>query len=174
MMLHTWVILSIAAAASASWAGNLNYRSPSQRHPALGIAVHKVHKRNNPASIHPADQLNFTHGVASGDPYPDSVILWTRVAPMMDNDASNVTVEGYAPLYNHDTEQYVEASTSPICVRYTVATDEALQDVATSGTLYTSSDIDFTVKVSLKHILRVHFSAWGLGLRLENSPIDLV
>lgn len=54
--------------------------------------------------------LNFTHGVASGDPYPNSVILWTRLAPMFDNDDSNVTVSGFVPLYNHDTSEYVAMS----------------------------------------------------------------
>ncbi len=30
----------------------------------------------------PSPSITFNHGVASGDPYPDSVILWTRVTPL--------------------------------------------------------------------------------------------
>lgn len=146
-MLHLLSILSFVAAASASFSTNLNYRSPSHNHPSLGLAIHKIQKRNDPATAFRPDQLNFTHGVASGDPYPRSVILWTRIAPTSDNDRSNVTVSGYVPLYNHDTEQYVRASTAPVCVEYSVATDEALSSVVDSGTAYTSSDIDYTVKV---------------------------
>ncbi|KAI9695421.1 MAG: hypothetical protein M1820_008606 [Bogoriella megaspora] len=131
--------------AEASWAKNLNYRSPSEHHPGLGIAVHKVVKRNNPVTTYGASNLNFTHGVASGDPYPDSVILWTRVAPMFDNDHSNASVTGYRPLYGH--ENYANVSTGPVCVQYKVAEDKNLQNVVNSGQVYTSSDVDYTVKV---------------------------
>lgn len=41
----------------------------------MGIAIHKVVRRTNYESAFDPSQLNFTHGVASGDPYPDSVIL---------------------------------------------------------------------------------------------------
>lgn len=140
--------------AFASYEGNLNYGSPSRRHPSLGIDVPKVKlaKRGlNPRALDSA-QLNFTHGVASGDPYPDSVILWTRISPVLENDRSNVTVSGYAPLYNHDTEQYIKVSKNPICVEYRVATDRNFSAIATKGTAYTTSDIDYTVKVEAKEL----------------------
>lgn len=137
----------VPALVSASWSKNLNYRSPSEHHPALGISIHKVVKRNDPASSYEASRLNFTHGVASGDPYPDSVILWTRVAPYSDNSQSNVTVTGYVPLFDHDNQKYVEISKSPICVEYKVAGDKELREVVDSGKVFTSSDVDFTVKV---------------------------
>jgi alkaline phosphatase D len=35
----------------------------------------------------------YPQGVASGDPHPDSVILWTRRAPAKDNEAAKLTVE---------------------------------------------------------------------------------
>lgn len=41
----------------------------------MGIAIHKVVRRTTYDSAFDPSQLNFTHGVASGDPYPDSVIL---------------------------------------------------------------------------------------------------
>lgn len=138
-------LVSFAAAALTS--GNLNYRSPSHSHPSLGISHQKVAKRHLNARQAPASSLNFTHGVASGDPYPDSVILWTRIAPMVDNDRSNITVSGYVPLYSHETALYVNASDSPVCVNYKVATDRAFSRIANQGTAYTTSDIDYTVKV---------------------------
>lgn len=144
--------LACAGVASASYANNLNYRSPSHHHPGLGLSIHKVNKRNAGSAPYPASQLNFTHGVASGDPYPASVILWTRCAPMSDDDRSNVTVSGYVPLYNpvpiygsaNDTGP---PSTSPVCLTYKVSTDRNLASTADSGTVYTSSDTDYTVKV---------------------------
>lgn len=67
---------------------------------------------------------------------------------MYDDDASNITVSGTVPVYSHETEEYVKISTAPVCVDYHVATDSAMKDVVSSGTAYTSSDIDYTLKVS--------------------------
>ena len=103
-------VLSLATVAMASFAGNLNYGSPSHHHPALGVSIRKVAARNTPSAAWNPSQLTFTHGVTGSDPYDNSIILWTRAAPMSDNDESNVTVTGAVPLYNHQTEVYVEAS----------------------------------------------------------------
>jgi len=139
-------LFTFATAATASWSGNINYGSPSLRH-NLGISMPKLMKRQAGASYMDPSSINFTHGIASGDPYPTSVILWTRASPMMDDDRSNVTVSGTVPLYNHDTEEYVRVSKNPVCVSYQVATDRNLSHVVTRGQAYTSSDIDYTVKV---------------------------
>lgn len=155
MLLYLVTGLSLVVAASASYHGNLNYRSPSSKHPSMGVDIPKVAKRSLQArtdsSSWDPNQLNFTHGVASGDPYPHSVILWTRISPMLENDRSNATVEGTVPLYNHDTEQYIRASSNPVCVEYRVAGDQGFSDVADHGTAYTTSDIDYTVKVCADH-----------------------
>lgn len=153
MMLHLLTLVACAGVAAASYGNNLNYRSPSHNHPGLGVAIHKVNKRHAGSSPAPASELNFTHGVASGDPYPHSVILWTRCAPMKDDVGDNSTVSGDVPVFNPVPiqEQAVEklppASKAPVCVTYKVATDQALTKVVDSGTAYTSSDVDFTLKV---------------------------
>ncbi|KAJ9629809.1 hypothetical protein H2203_002190 [Taxawa tesnikishii (nom. ined.)] len=138
-------LLSLSSVALASWTKNINYRSPSEHHPGLGISLHKVNKRNDPFTAYSPSQLNFTHGVASGDPYPDSVILWTRVAPMVRNVNDNSTVSGYVPLYGHGT---VNVSTAPVCVQFKVAKTSDFAHVESSGTVYTSSDIDYTVEAN--------------------------
>jgi alkaline phosphatase D len=143
----------LVGSVSASFDGNLNYDSPSTRHDILGIDVELVErrslKRGNVA--YQPSQLNFTHGIASGDPWPESVILWTRVAPTSDSDSSEVTVDGTAGLYSHETEQYVKADSHPICVEWKVfqgkSADSPLQWVVAKGKAYTTSDIDYTVKV---------------------------
>jgi alkaline phosphatase D len=63
----------------------------------------------------------FQHGVASGDPLSDRVILWTRVTPPSPNAVANV--------------------------RYVVARDPALTQVVLSGQTKTNALRDFTVKV---------------------------
>lgn len=108
--------------------GNINYNSPSRRHDHFGIDLPKVRKRlveTNKLSARAAGPaVNFTHSVASGDPLCDSVILWTRLAPI-----SNTTV-----------------LTAPLCLTYVVSTKSDCSDTITSGTVYTSSDVDYTVK----------------------------
>lgn len=155
MLLSFVTVLSLTAAALASYEGNLNYRSPSGRHPKLGLDVHKLAKRHMDTDSWDPNQLNFTHGVASGDPYPHSVILWTRISPMMENDASNVTVEGTVPLYNHLTDPYVRTSDNPVCVEYRVFEGDEYSHVVDSGTAYTTSAIDYTVKVQPVHTLLI-------------------
>ncbi|POS70394.1 PhoD-like phosphatase [Diaporthe helianthi] len=145
-------LLALAGAVQASWTSNINYRSPSEHHPSLGVSINRVVKRNDPQSPWDPATLNFTHGVASGDPYSDSVILWTRISPVLDNDKSNVTVSGYVPLYNHVTQEFVSLSKAPICVEYKVASDKELGNLVDSGVIYTSSDIDYTVKVEAKNL----------------------
>ena len=64
----------------------------------------------------------FQHGVASGDPLTDRVMLWTRVSPR--GEAAAV-----------------------VPVRWVVAYDARLQSVVASGSVETSSARDYTVKV---------------------------
>ncbi|KAI0512936.1 PhoD-like phosphatase [Xylaria bambusicola] len=145
-------LLCFVGVVSAAFVGNLNYLSPSRHHASLGVSIHRVAKRTHGTTPWAPSQLNFTHGVASGDPSEDSVILWTRAAPTNDNDASNVTVSGYVPLYDHSTEEYVMSSNAPVCVDWKIATSESLKHVVDSGTAYTSSDIDYTVKVEARKL----------------------
>lgn len=151
-MLRLLTLAICVGVAAASYANNLNYRSPSHYHPSLGISIYKVNKRSAGSPPIDASKLNFTHGVASGDPYPHSVILWTRCAPTNDDVNDNSTVSGYVPVYNpvpiyEGDEKQPPASTAPICLNFKVATDKALKDVVYSGVAYTSSDVDYTLKV---------------------------
>ena len=70
----------------------------------------------------PAAQGPFLHGVASGDPLADRVVLWTRVTP---------------------------AAAGPVTVDVVVATDTALAAVAARGRVVTDAGRDHTVKVDV-------------------------
>lgn len=75
-------------------------------------------------SITPLDCVPpFYHGVASGDPLSDAVIIWTRVTP-------------------------VDFGT-PVAVDWKVATDTSMVNVVASGSLLTDNSKDFTVKVDV-------------------------
>ncbi|KAH6618920.1 PhoD-like phosphatase-domain-containing protein [Boeremia exigua] len=99
-------------------------------------------------SYHHNEDVKFTHGVASGDPFAQSVILWTRASPVLENDASNVTVEGTVPYFSHETEQYIKLSKAPICVDWKTSSSPRMDGSPVSrGRAYTTSDIDYTVKI---------------------------
>jgi alkaline phosphatase D len=135
MLLFSIILVPICLA-SAFYDANINYDSPSRidKHRGLGISLPIVEARHrNPTRLSRRGEskgLNYTHGVASGDPLFDRVILWTRLAPI-----TNGTFD--------DT---------PICVTYKVSTTETFNDIAAHGTCYTSSDIDYTVKVDAKKL----------------------
>ncbi|KAG8623301.1 hypothetical protein KVT40_008277 [Elsinoe batatas] len=173
MMKAAVALLSLAGVALASWTKNLNYRSPSEHHPGLGISLHKVNKRNVPGTHYSPSQLNFTHGVASGDPYPDSVIIWTRASPMFANVDDNSTVSGTVPLYGHGIYNKSGVTTAPICVEYKVSEEETFDSIADSGVVYTSSDIDYTVKVEANGLepFTSYFYQFNICGSTKSSPV---
>ncbi|MDU0299764.1 alkaline phosphatase D family protein, partial [Streptomyces sp. PAL114] len=73
----------------------------------------------------------FLHGVASGDPLPDGVLLWTRVTPTPEATPGS----GAGP----DTE-----------VRWTVARDSGFTDVVARGSTLATAASDHTVKADIR------------------------
>lgn len=144
-MLRLTAALSLAGVVSASFENNLAYLSPSRRHASLAVPLAHVQKRQS-GSLYTAAEVNFTHGIASGDPYANSVILWTRLSPTADNVASDIVPEGVVPIYG---DEGAPPSSRAACVEYRIGTDEALTNVVNSGRAYTSSEVDWTVKVCL-------------------------
>ena len=72
----------------------------------------------------------FQYGVASGDPLPNSVVIWTRVTP----DPSATPGSGAG---------------APTLVDWVVATDSALTATVASGSVTASASSDHTVKVDV-------------------------
>ena len=75
--------------------------------------------------VRAAAPFHFTHGVASGDPLTDSVILWTRLIPGGGEHAS-------------------------VNCRWQVASDNQFEQIVSSGVAYTSAEKDYTVKADAK------------------------
>ncbi|MBY6103792.1 alkaline phosphatase D family protein [Marinobacter nauticus] len=71
-------------------------------------------------------RVDFTHGVASGDPLQDSVILWTRAVPERG---------------------------SKVKVGWEIATDAEFSSVVRSGTAETTEAHDFTIKVDAQGLM---------------------
>ncbi|GAA2727760.1 alkaline phosphatase D family protein [Streptomyces nogalater] len=94
----------------------------------------------------------FLHGVASGDPLPDGVLLWTRVTPIPEA----IPGSGIGP----DTE-----------VGWVVARDKALTDVVAKGSVTATAASDHTVKADVRGLAPAtdywfRFSAGG-----ADSPV---
>lgn len=91
----------------------------------------------------PAEDSPFKHGIASGDPLSDAVILWTRVTT---------------------TETTVD-------VKWEASTSKEFAKIDASGTVTTNADRDYTVKVDAKGLTAgttyfYRFTALG-----ETSPV---
>ncbi|MFJ9349646.1 alkaline phosphatase D family protein [Streptomyces sp. NPDC101237] len=78
-----------------------------------------------------SDAPAFLHGIASGDPLPDGVLLWTRVTPSADATPGSGA--------GADTE-----------VSWIVATDKALTNVVSRGSVTATAASDHTVKADIR------------------------
>jgi alkaline phosphatase D len=99
-----------------------------------------------------ADAPAFLHGVASGDPLPDGVLLWTRVTPI----AEAIPGSGLGP----DTP-----------VEWVVARDKALTNIVAKGSVNATAASDHTVKADIRGLAPAtdywfRFSAGG-----TDSPV---
>lgn len=74
----------------------------------------------DPEAATPLSAPAFLHGVASGDPLPDGVLLWTRITPV---------------------------GGEPLVVQWQIAQDEAFTRVVDSGDVTTDAKRDYTIKV---------------------------
>lgn len=76
-------------------------------------------------------QISFPYGVASGDPYDDSAILWTHPSPADDN------------------------ITEPVCLRYQTSRVNgswSKENLVDSSYAWTTSDVDYSFKVETSHL----------------------
>jgi alkaline phosphatase D len=88
----------------------------------------------------------FRHGVASGDPLPHAVVIWTRVTP----NAASTPGSGHGPR---------------VTVRWEVASDARFRRVVRRGRFVTGPARDHTVKVDVRGLApeRWYFYRFRLG-----------
>ncbi len=82
-----------------------------------------INNRENDPRVFNEDLAPFFHGVASGDPLEDRVIIWTRVTPAI--IGPNAEVE------------------------WMMATDTELENIVASGTVTATTVQDYTVKIDV-------------------------
>lgn len=81
------------------------------------------HLTENTESFRDASLRPFFHGVASGDPLPNAVIIWTRVTPITQEPSVEVIWE--------------------------IAIDKTFNNISATGTLTTGPEKDYTVKIDI-------------------------
>lgn len=99
----------------------------------------------NTAALSQSTAGPFCHGIASGDPLPDAVILWTRVTP---NEASEV-----------------------VPVKWEIALDEQFKRIEAAGTTTTTAERDFTVKIDANGLLSGVFHYYRFEAYGVKSPV---
>lgn len=87
----------------------------------------------------------FYHGVASGDPMSDKVIIWTRVTP--------------------DT-----ISNDPLLVTWQVATDTGMVNVVKNGSKITNQSNDYTVKIDVTGLSENTWYYYEFSVNGKKSP----
>lgn len=92
------------------------------------------------------DEARFTHGVASGDPLSDAVILWTRAQP----------ASGAAPRAR---------------VRYEVSLDPSFASLAAQGTALAEAVSDYTLKLDLVGLLADTAYYYRFVSASQTSPV---
>ena len=91
---------------------------------SLGLLISKAQDNSTiRQSVNP-ELFPFYHGVASGDPLSDRVIIWTKVTP------------------DEMTGQNID-------VTWRIATDTGMKNIITEGVFVTKAERDYTVKVDV-------------------------
>lgn len=96
----------------------------------------------------------FTLGVASGDPLPDSVVLWTRLAP--------------EPLA---VNRHGGVDPVRIPVHWSVATDDRMRHVVQRGVSFADPDFAHSIHVNVERLAPGRTYWFQFNVRGEWSPI---
>ncbi len=94
----------------------------------------------------------FKLGVASGDPLPDSIVLWTRLAP------EPLTGNGGMPGVN-------------VPVQWQLATDPNMRNVVLRGTAMATPELAHSIRVVLSGLKSAQWYWYQFKVGNEVSPI---
>jgi len=103
-----------------------------------------------PGKNHEFDDYPFTLGVASGDPEPDGVVIWTRLAP--------------SPLIGDGLPSF------PITTQWEVATDESFTNGVRSGTTNAMPQVGHSVHVEVTGLKPYRWYFYRFHVGKQTSP----
>ncbi len=99
-------------------------------------------------SVGAGQSQSFAHGVASGDPLANAVILWTHVRPS--------SGQGDVPS---------------VAVKWRVAKDQGMQQTVAQGNVSALASRDFTVKVDVQGLAPDSYYYYQFEAQSERSPV---
>lgn len=108
----------------------------------------------------------FKLGIASGDPLPDGVVLWTRLVD--DALTSLPTTEGMKGIGKVITKAAVRV---PISVDWRVATDDKMKNVVKKGKAVAASDLAHSVHVEVDGLKPNRDYWYQFNVGNEESPV---
>jgi alkaline phosphatase D len=119
---------------------------------AAALALTTGLPRPETAAAGPLSEYPFKLGVASGDPLPDGIVLWTRLAP-----------EPLAPFGGMDWGK--------VPVRWELATDDRFRRVVRRGTTFARPELSHCVHVDVRGLApdREYFYRFAAGR--DTSPV---
>ncbi|QDL07805.1 alkaline phosphatase [Brasilonema octagenarum UFV-E1] len=115
-----------------------------------GLAIASQFNQRAIAQV-PFPSYPFTLGVASGEPYPNSVVLWTRLAP-------NPLQGGGMPSVN-------------VPIRWEVATDPNMKNIVAKGTEIAIPELAHSVRVVVNKLKPNTWYWYRFTSGTEESPI---
>lgn len=133
-----FLIISGAAVTSVAAAGVLGSASPAAADSTSGIGTFSAYP--------------FSLGVASGDPLPDSVVLWTRLAP------EPLVVGSGMPQRN-------------VPVHWQIADDEAFEQIVTEGEVFAIPEDNHSVHVNVTGLRSDRWYFYRFRAGSELSPV---
>ncbi len=119
---------------------------------AAALALAGTLPRDGVATARRLRDYPFALGIASGDPLPDGVVLWTRLAPR--------------PLQPFGGMEYVQ-----VPVRWEVALDERFRRVVRRGTAVARPETAHSVHVDVRGLAPGHEYFYRFATREERSPV---
>lgn len=131
MKRRTFLLSSLASVVYVACGGDDESAGPSVSSPdggspnEAGVPPGEASKPIAPTSSKDESNKVFQQGVASGDPKPDRVVLWTRVEPAAIG----------------------KAEADDIALEYVIARDPALTDIVARGSLSALASADHTVRL---------------------------
>jgi len=141
------LVQAMAVGSAATWVAGCGGGSSSDSPPPSSAAPNQPETPETPAPSEPrVPRVDFSHGVASGDPLADRVMLWTRVTPR-------------------------EETAGPIPVTVTVARDAALLDPVARFETQADAEHDFCVKQDATGLEAGRWYYYRFSVADQRSPI---
>lgn len=123
----------------------LQYMAAVSAIPTIAASADEISGKQHEFQDYP-----FTLGVASGDPEPDGVVIWTRLSP--------------SPLSGDSLPEI------PIATTWEIATDESFQHIVRRGNTNAMPQLGHSVHVEVKGLKPSHWYFYRFHVGKQTSP----